>query len=417
MNINFTVRCDTCGNDTNVRLGLSNRKEQPLRFACKNCGAAIDIILSKQRTSIAGATKVQGIEPFDAKTDFVDLHLDFPVSFQPYEMGNTPFMRAIGRIGMEKMQIHTARLNFLNQEMGKARFFQTVLKLYAKQKIVPFKLNIERTFRIKVASDKPQDINAALYTLIANMMMAYEYPGQSYAAVEGFTSAIFNSAKAHKPTLDAFVQTLIDRGFLKNLQLDTLEVYPRMLDAELVIRPALFLDFDEHYSANPIPMRVSTHAFESYKDLYKDISEVISRELILVAGLNNLQKRGDANAFLPKIAKSGRNIAPATLDEFADVALGDKMSFVDEPWYEVLQGSLNNSLRNAIAHYKTEYDETTQLVTYYPKKEGIAQEKGEQIYFLEFVRRLLVSYREMHRLHHLIKSIYYYYFLIMKKGD
>jgi hypothetical protein len=88
-------------------------------------------------------------------------------------MGMTPFMRASRRIGFQEMQLHGSRLAHLNGEMAKARYFHTVLKLYAKQKLVPFKLNIERTFGIKAVSDQPQDINAALYGLIANMMAAY----------------------------------------------------------------------------------------------------------------------------------------------------------------------------------------------------------------------------------------------------
>lgn len=416
MNINFTLCCDACGENTNVRFGLSNRDEQPVRFACQSCGSPIDIVIGGPKPGITGATKVKGIEPFDAETNFVDLHLDFPVSFEPYEMGMTPFMRASCRIGFAEMQLHGSRLSYLNEETAKARHFHTVLKLYARQKLVPFKLNIERTFGIKVVSDQPQDINAALYRLIANMMAAYECPGQSSEAVDKFTGVIFDLAKAHKAELESFVQGLIDSAFLKNLQLDVLEIYPKMLDAELVIRPALFLDFDEEYAANPIPMRVSAMEFESYKDLYKDISEIISRQLVLVAGLNNLLKRGSADVFAPKLTKRGKNLAPATLNAFADVALGSKQDFIDDSWYDVLEGSISNRLRNAIAHYKTEYDEVTQLVTYYPKKEGMAQDQGEQIYFLGFVGRLLVTYREMHRLHHLIKSLFYYYFLIMKKA-
>jgi hypothetical protein len=415
MNINFTLRCDTCGDNTNVRFGLSNRDEQPVRFACQSCGSSIDIVIGGTTPGITGATKVNGIEPFDAETNFVDLHLDFPVSFEPYEMGMTPFMRASRRIGSKEMQLHASRLAHLNEEMAKARYFRTVLKLYAKQKLVPFKLNIERVFGIKVASDQPEDINVALYTLIANMMAPYEYPGQSRDAVDRFKDVIIDVAKAHKAGLDSFVHGLIDGRFLKNLQLDLLEIYPRMLDAELVMRPALFLDFDEEYATNAIPMRVSTDEFESNKDLYKDISEIISRQLVLVAGLNNLAKRGHSDAFAPKLAKSGKNLAPATLNEFADVVLGSKTDFIDDSWYDMLEGSLSNRLRNAIAHYKTEYDEVTQIVTYYPKKEGMGQAQSEQIYFLGFVRRLLITYREMHRLHHLIKSLFYYYFIIMKK--
>lgn len=415
MNINFTVACDTCSENTNVRFGMSNRDEQPVRFACQDCGSPIDIVLGGRNAGITGAKKVQGIEPFDAETNFVDLHLDFPVSFEPYEMGMTPFMRASGRIGFKEMQLHSARLNHLNAEIEKARFFHTILKLYAKQKFVPFKLNIERTFGISVKSDRPEDINAALYRLITFMMMAYEYPGQSRDAVDEFKSILVTIRKNHQAQLDAFVQKIIDNAFLKNLQLDVLEIYPRMLSAELVMRPALFLDFDEEYGENPIPMRVSSEEFESYKDLYKDISEIISRQMVLVAGLNNLLKRGDPDAFSPKMTNSGKNQAPASLDDFADVVFGLKQSFIDDSWYDTLEGSMSNRLRNAIAHYKTEYDDITQIVTYYPKREGMAQEASEKIYFLEFIRRLLVTYREMHRIHHLIKSLFYYYFLMMQK--
>jgi hypothetical protein len=116
------------------------------------------------------------------------------------------------------------------------------------------------------------------------------------------------------------------------------------------------------------------------------------------------------------MTNAGANRAPASLDAFADVALGSKQGFIDDPWHVVLEGAISNRLRNAIAHNKAEYDEVTQVITYYSKKEGMSQEEGEDIYFLEFVRRLLVTYREMHRLHHLIKALFYYYFLIMKEA-
>jgi hypothetical protein len=415
MNINFTLRCDSCNEMTNVRFGMSGREEQPVRFACQTCGSAIDIVLSAKHGGITGATKINDAMPFDSETNFVDLHLDFPVSFEPYEMGMTPFMRAAQRIEHEKMMLHGSRLRHLNDEMAKARFFQTILKLYARQKLMPFKLNIDRTFGIKVVSDKPQDINAALYKLIARMMAAYEFPGQSSDAVDEFTSIIFGLADSHRVQLHSFVERVVENDFLKNLQLDVLEIYPKMLEAELVMRPALFLDFDAEYAANPIPMRVSAEDFETYKDLYKDISEIISRQLILVAGLNNLLKRGDANGFEQKISQAGKNLAPANLDAYANVPFGKKEEYLDDPWYKPLDGSLSNRLRNAIAHYKTEYDDVTQIVTYFPQQEGMAQNKSEKIYFLEFVRRLLTTYREMHRLHHLIKSLFYYYFLIIKR--
>lgn len=411
MNINFTLSCDTCSEHTNVRFGMSNREVQPVRFACQSCRSAIDIVMTGALPSMTGATRVQGIAPFDAETNFVDLHLDFPVSFEPYKMGMTPFIRASMRIGNAEMQLHSARLNHLNAEMEKARFFETILKLYVREKFLPFKLNIERTFGIEVKSDRPEDRNAALYLLIAHMMMAYEYPNQSRAASDSSFEVLMGAAKDHKAAVDAFVIEITDNKFLKNLQIDVLEIYPRMLAAELVIRPALFLDFDEGYEDNPIPLRVSASEFDKFKDLYKDISEIISRQFVLVAGVNNLLKRGDHNSFAPRPNNQGVNKAPANLNKYADIVFGLKGDELDDCWHTFLNNSVSNQLRNAIAHYKAEYDDVSQMVTYYPKKEGMAQDQAEEIYLIEFVRRLLTAYREMHRLHHLIKCLFYYRYL------
>ena len=215
-----------------------------------------------------GATRVEGIAPFDAETNFVDLHLDFPVSFEKYEMGMTPFMRAADRIGMDEMRIHSMRLDQLNNELGVFRAFSIILQLYAKSKIVPFVQNCKKTFDIDVKSDRPEDINAALYTLIRRIMMPFAYPNEDAESVELFNEVLLAVIEGSKVALDRFVDEVIKTEFLKNLQLDCLEIYPKVLAAELPLRPALFLDFDEDYKNNPIPMRVSAHQFEQYKALF-----------------------------------------------------------------------------------------------------------------------------------------------------
>jgi hypothetical protein len=409
------VECATCGEKTNCRVGMSNRKVQPFRFNCQDCGSPIDMTFGAESSGIVGAKRIMRCEPFDAETNFVDLHLDFPVSFEPYVMGETPFMRAFSRIGRVEMPLHSARLNALNDRIDKFHHFGVLLKLYAKGKIVPFRLNCAKTFDITTVSDKPEDINSALYFLIARMMMPFAYPRQNEDSVQLFQNALFEMG--NKPqAIDDFVEEVMTTGFLKNLQLDCLEIYPRILAAELPMRPALFLDFDKEYQRTPIAMRVSTRQFEQYRDLFKDISEIISRQFVLIAAINNLQKRRSHNAFLPSVGmtKSGKDFTPTGISTFADVTFGQKQDFIDDPWYEMMDGAIDNHLRNAIAHYKAEYDEINQIVTYYPKREGIKQEKAEQTYFLEFMRRLLVAYREMHRLHHLIKILFYYYYLAMK---
>ncbi|MDA5312400.1 hypothetical protein ID101_17560 [Vibrio cholerae] len=180
---------------------------------------------------------------------------------------------------------------------------------------------------------------------------------------------------------------------------------------ELAFRPALFLDFDPDYDKELVAFRVSTDDFQKYKDLYKDISEVLSRQLILVAGINNIIHRKDHNKF-----KDIGKTTPKSLNDFADLPYGFKVAHLDECWYEIGEDAINNQLRNSIAHVKAEYDDVSQIITYYPKKEGIKQEKAESIYFIDFMRKILISYREMHRLHQLIKCMFNYEYLMRKKA-
>jgi hypothetical protein len=417
MNINISIKCETCGEPTNCRIGMSNREVQPFRFCCQTCGSPIDITLrANEGATLVGAVQLPEILPFDDKTNFVDLHLDFPVSFDKYVMGNTPFMMALARVDHEAMALHNARLNQLNAEESKFRTFGLLLKLYAKERLTPFKLSVQRNFNMNVRTDKPEDINAALYAVISNMMVPFAYPGQNIAAVDLFSDVTQSLGTKNRAAMKTFIDKLVDTNFLKNLQLDCLEIYPKILAAELPLRPALFLDFDIEFKDKPIPMRVSTAEFQTYKDLYKDISEIVSRQLVLVAGINNLLKRGDLNAFLPGIGKVGndKDFTPKGLDEYADVPFGKKLDFIDDSWLPPLEGGADNQIRNAIAHFKTEYDENTQVITYFPSREGINQAKGKEISFLQFMYQLLTAYREMHRLHHLVKCLFYYLYLVPK---
>ncbi len=392
---------------------MSNRPVQPLRFACQTCAQTIDLVIRPTSADIEGADQIETMQPFDTETNFIDLHLDFPVTFEKYVIGETPFMRAAQRIGHDEMQHHAQRLRYLDERYDDQRVFQTVLKHYVRDKKTPFKLVAKKRFDIEVISEKPEDYNAALYNLLAVMMWPFALPGANEDAVDLFLTTLGPIHKNSRPALRRFVEEVLTTKFLTKLQHDCLSIYPKILDAELALRPALFLDFDEEYKSAPLAMRVSTDEFQSYKDLYKDIAELVSRQFVLVAALNNLHKRADHDAFLPRIGltTNGRDFTPANLDKFAKVDFGRKMGLIDDPWYEMQDGAADNQLRNAIAHFKTDYDEVSQVITYHPRKDGLEASAPRTLSFLEFMRRVLIAYREMHRLHHLIKALFYYYYL------
>jgi hypothetical protein len=399
MNFNQRLECNTCKENIDCRIGMSNRDVQPISFACPTCGEGILIELTLGKGfNYKGAKSIHFDGPFTNENPFIDLHLDFPVKFGEYKMGQTPFMMAHGRIGHENFTIHNTRLNALNLLYPKLEDFKRILRLYSK-------------FGEKLRSEKPQDLNLALYCVIAKVFFPFSMPDENADSVKLHMKAIQNALSKDKESFDAYISELFDTDFLHNIQQDCLDIYPQILTGELAFRPALFLDFDDDYEKELVAFRVSAHDFQTYKDLYKDISEVMSRQLVLVGGLNNLIHRGDFNKF-----KDIGKTTPKSLHAYADLPYGFKTSHLDDCWYSITDGSVNNQLRNSIAHVKVEYNEVTQLITYFPKKEGIKQEKAESIYFLDFMRNILISYREMHRMHQLIKCLFNYYYLIHQKA-
>ena len=408
MNFNYRFKCKTCESLIDSRIGMSNCDVQPLMFACPSCADPIEITVSQGK-----GVKFKGVEtpdfdgPFTGEHPFVDLHLDFPVSFSPYVMGQTPFMKAISRIGHENYSIHNHRLNALNELYPLAEELKRLIRLYNKNPDL-FSRLAESRFKEKVRSKEPKDVNLALYAIIAKVFFPFSMPNAD--AVDLYMSLFGNLVSADKAGFDAFMKEIIDSKFLHNIQKDCLSVYPRILAAELPLRPALFLDFDESYKGELTSFRVSNSDFNEYKDFYKDISEIISRQLILVAALNNLKHRGDFNKF-----HNVEKHTPKILKKYADVAYGKKVEHLDDCWYQIASGTADNQLRNSIAHFKTEYNEITQNVKYYPKNKGIDRKKEENIYFLDFMRKILISYREMHRMHQIIKCLHNYHFFIYGK--
>jgi len=353
---------------------------------------------------VSGAKQIaDGV--FKPEVNFVDLHLDFPVSFAPYQMGRTPYMRALSRIGHESMQWHTLRVNYLNDVREASTEIKALFVLYKNDRRELFKEKVRAFLDKNMPCETQLDINRALYFAIEKAFFPFSEPKKNVDAVETITRLQMRLEKKDKPALDAFMTEIVDSGFLKNVQTDCLEIYPRIIDIELMLRPALFLDFDLAYQAQGVPYRVSALEFNDAKDLFKDMTEIMSRLLVLVAGMNNLARRGNHNAFAPS------KQAPKALKDYVDLPLGFKLAQIDQPWYRVNADAIDNRLRNSIAHYKAEYDEITQELIYFPKQEGLEQATAIRMHFLDFSRKILEVFRELHRLNHLTKCLFVYYYL------
>ena len=418
----MTLTCGTCEQDIDCRIGMSNREIQPLSFACPHCTALINITIGNG-FQFSGAKKRDGklYGLFDGRNPFIDLHLDFPVWFNDYVPGNTPYMIAMEKIkgddnnseqSMALMAFHAQRLNQLNLMHQKSQHIRTILKLYSGHNKQLFKTHVEQFLNVDLGpSLEPQDINAALYRFVSNVFKPFIHHDIVKDLVGDFSDLMLDLAAQRGQAFNAFIDHLKETNFLHKIQQDCLDLYSEFYDAELPLRPALFLDFVDGYERNKVAARVSASNFKTYKDIYKDTAEVFGRQLILIAAINNIIHRdGHDNFAMPKDGG-----ALSSLNKFADKTLSDKFKYLDDCWYEADRGIVDTNVRNAIAHFTAEYDEVRQIITYFPEKEGIRQEKGETIFFLDFMRMLLLLFREVHYLHHIIKGLLYYEYLIRSK--
>jgi hypothetical protein len=418
----MTITCSTCEQDTDCRIGYSNRLIQPIQFPCPHCHSQLEIVLdiSEAPSSKFGykgceLSKQQTHGPFTGCNPFVDLHLDFPVKFGKYVPGNTAWFGSLAQLresaggdaekAFEMSQLHAFRLHVLNQLYPKSEELKQIINLYhGKNKQLFQKRAAKFLEEEQEQSLSQQDLNAILYRVIAKTFLPFVLHEEGREISEKLPEMLF---AFKNEALNSFINEIFLGDFLDTLQRDCLRIYPRILDAELPLRPALFLDFIKLSESGKVAGRVSSSDFFGFKDLYKDILEIIGRQIVLVAGINNLYHRGDANSF--KVIDGG---SLSSLQKLSEKNLSDKLKYLDDCWYNLSQDAFNLGLRNAIAHNNVQYNQATQVITYFPDGGQLEKTQGMEIGFLDFMWLLLTAFREMHNLHHVIKSLHYYKLLI-----
>ncbi|WP_172559209.1 hypothetical protein [Vibrio fluvialis] len=420
MNICTRYKCDTCDTLIDCRIGFSNRNVQPFQFACPECGEQITFTLGFG--NLEGATEIKEFEgPFTGENPFVDLHLDFPVSFDSYKQGETAFMRVVSSIGQDSFYHLSSRLDLLNRLGEHHRSLKRLISQYKRGNIKGFEKvikGLDDLDFIKLKSHKNEDVVAALYSATSVISSPLTIHEHNKELSEEMPKLLFKLYNEHNDNLNEFFDSLLNTGFLKTVHHDTISLYPRLIKLELPLRPALYYDYAEE-ELGDVPARVSTQSFDTCNDTYKDLAEVYSRQLVLVAGLNNLIHRGDFNLFSDdvRLSKKKGDVIKAfsSLDDYANVDLGKKLTAIDDSFFKFDENAIDNRLRNGIAHYKHDYNEATQIITYSSAKEGLTRDKTVEISFMTFLRKMLLLFREVHSLNHVIKALLYHTILILKK--
>ncbi|WP_047337229.1 hypothetical protein [Pseudomonas protegens] len=419
MNICKCFQCNTCGIKIDCRIGMSNRDIQPFQFACPKCEERISFVFGQLDGELLGATELEGFKgPFNGTNPFVDLHLDFPAYFGVYVKGRTTFLRVTQEIGHQSYQHLNLRLNMLNTLYPMQNDLRSVITQYKRGDIDNFEKTCAKIPEANLKSRKKEDVLTALYTATSVMSSPFTiHEHNSEISTKASELFMWLHQYQNEKTV-AFIDEILGNGFLKNLHNDCLSLYPKLIAMDLPFRSAFFYDYANVENLGKIPARISTADFDVCSNYYKDLAEVFSRQLTFLAGLNNLIKRGDSDLFESSLKLTrAQKIRPEleNLNSFSNVDLGSKLAFIDDCFYRIDMDAIDNKLRNGIAHYKYEYKESTQTITYYPGKEGMSRVKYYEISFMDFIRKSLLLFREVHGVNHIMKAALFYCVLILKK--
>lgn len=419
MNICKRFQCSTCGSKIDCRIGLSNRKIQPFQFACPECEERISFVFGKTDDELQGAIEIEILDgPFQGDNPFIDLHLDFPAQFGKYEMGETTFLRVTGEIGLEAYSHLNQRLEMLNALYPLQAELRSLITQYKRGDIRYFEAACSRIPGVDLKSHKKEDVLAALYSatsIMSSPFTIHEHNAQISKQAPKIFMWLHQSH--HEKTLK-FIDEILDSGFIRNLHHDCLSLYPKLIAMDLPFRSAFFYDYAGDNGLGRTSTRISTADFDACSNFYKDLAEVFSRQLTFLAGINNLIKRGDSDLFEPSLKLTMKKEVRKELkclSYFANVDLGKKIEFIDDCFYHIDMEAIDNKIRNGIAHYKYEYKESSQIVTYYPNKEGMERKKYYETSFIDFIRKSLLLFREIHGVNHIMKAALYYCVLILNK--
>ncbi|CAD0298158.1 hypothetical protein LYZ86_03925 [Xanthomonas hortorum pv. cynarae] len=344
--------------------------------------------------------------PFDGRNPFFNLHLDFPVHSGKYVIGNTPFFAAMRALRAEHpddalplMIKFSEKMNLLNRLALQEDDIRRTIRLYFGANKQLFKQRASALIGHDFGPSLEQGVlDDVLYSFLSTVSAALINVEEDSIWTDRAVQRLEKLAEIDPAAFDDFLAHLHKTKFLENLRHDCVDLYAPTYGAEISLRPAIFLDLIQGPDDLLSSGRVSSKDFGTYKDLYKDMCEVYSRQLNLIAALNNLSHRRDFNSFAP----IQQGVALNSLDNFANKTLSEKFKYLQDSWVPLNPAAVHPGIRNAIAHNAVRYDEVSQMISYYPHKEGISQQREEVISYLSFMRKLLLLFRDVHAVHQLI---------------
>lgn len=416
------LECDFCKARFNCSIGLSNKETiQTFGFCCQNCGGMLSIVVDPHESSnyeLINISRSNNSEKIMIDLKSIRLHLDFPTFISDCWLPLSPFtLSALGSkhgYSIEHFKEITNELNFYSKNILKLKsLFVFYKNKNLKELLTTSRSLLRDDFEKIIGVDEEyisnismlnyyttREIELVFYKTLLSISIPLnmgDIPDYEINAISSYLSGM------KKDALCNFHSYLSQYEHLQNSAKTTNSIYSNIYSNEEFFRPSIYLsDYSSIEFKNQMsPLRLASEKIEIILSIYKDLTEVISKQYTLIVGLENIKKRNNHNSFIKNsIRLKTKTIPINNIVDFSNLDLGLKSRLMDGCYYHDEIKKVSHKIRNSIAHNNWEYDEQKQGITFFQNR-GIDKSKGEKPVYktiLEINSDIIDLFRLMHKL-------------------
>ena len=367
MIVNIRVKCSVCRKITTLKIGYRDEKPHRFSYSCKNCnniiegiynfGNKIKIIDSLHHAEVTDAdiSEAEYYQPIDSHFPVWEGTDNFLDSLK------SPFLASAAAVDIEEFKWK----NYLiekNQEI----LFDKVINInrfYFSGNKKNFEKETEHVICIKSKADLVKGLAQLNEILIEPMLDIKQYSHN----LETLENLFLNAFKKNETNTLSLVEYLEVSNSFFDLQRDIFEINEKLITNISLFNQRLLLIYARNRNAaNPQSSTneiISNTDFDSLKQIYLESFETLSRSLVYLMGLTNIDLRNDFNNVSIQIKN---NVKKLDLIGYTKLPSAKKRdAFKNTLLDSLIIAMMDSNLRNGIGHKSARFDKEKKEVIYY----------------------------------------------------